>query len=107
MRSSFSSLPGRHQAALGALVVLSTLAAMLLPPTVTPVAASSCPPGWSSCGPSSDVPGGCCTAFFIPNRQTTRKWCTEWDHDVNAYPTCTYKVVWEDWVYNCDVSRSC
>lgn len=107
MDLKFSRLRVHHQVLLGAFVVLSTLAAVLLPPVATPVAAQTCPPGWGSCGPTSDVPNGCCTALFIPNRQSTRKWCTEWDHDVNAYPTCTYKVVWEGWVYGCDVTRSC
>lgn len=107
MSLQFSDLRGRHQFLLGAFVVLSTLAAVLLPPVASPATATSCPPGWSSCGSSVDVVNGCCTAFFIPNRQSTKKLCTEWDHDIDAYPTCTYKVVWQGWVYGCDVTRHC
>jgi hypothetical protein len=103
----FSQLRGRHQLLLGAFVVISTLVAVLWPPTAAPVLASGCPPGWNHCDPPIDVVGGCCTALLIPNRQSTKKWCTEWDHDIDLYPTCTYKVVWAKWVYGCDVTRHC
>lgn len=86
--SPLPSLPLPAQIAMG-LLVLGSLAVFLLAPTGT-VDAASCPPGWSSCG--SFYVQGCCSVLGHSFTNYQQK-CHTWDHDVNAYPTCTYKVV--------------
>jgi hypothetical protein len=74
-----------------ALVVALSFCAYLLIPTVDATAAS-CPPGWMSCGPW--YTNDCCQHWPSPTVFVHRQQdCTTWDHDIDAYPTCTYKIV--------------
>lgn len=97
VKRSFTGLPVGVRIVLAILVTLSfSLVFFAVPPQVAE--ATSCPPGWTSC--TSWAPdGSCCKPWWTPSLITTEKrTCTTWDHDINAYPTCTYKVVarWDE-----------
>jgi hypothetical protein len=94
LSGSFHSVRPRVRLALALAVALSAAVFVLSPTSTSPAGASTCPPGWSSCTSWANAPNECCGGNFV--WQTKIQVCTRWDHDVNAYPNCTYKVV-EQW----------
>lgn len=97
---------GRRFQLLSALVIVASFALVLVvPPFVPPASSASCPPGWESC--TAWAPNGqCCQPIGFLWR-VLEKTCTVWDHDINAYPTCTYKVVDRYTVKTCDWWDAC
>lgn len=91
---TFRSVRPRVRLAVALAVALAAATFVLSPTGSAPVGASSCPSGWWSCSDWTDAPDECCGSGYV--WQTRIQYCTRWDHDVNLYPTCTYKVV-EQW----------
>lgn len=90
--SPLSSLRPSVQLVFALAIALSFFAYLAIP--AGEAEAVSCPPGWSSCEPYYNYE--CCQHWPNPSLFVHRQQeCTEWDHDIDAYPTCTYKVVRE------------
>lgn len=97
----FNALGRRTKLACTTLVLCSLLLVVLIP-IPEAAQAQSCPPPWMSCTSWQEVPEACCCCIFVFYEGTHyRRQCTWWDYDVNNYPTCTYKVVHQEWQFQC------